>query len=57
MFKNRLLLYIDMVTGIAQLADGVGVVTCFDPDRCYPDTPFFTTYSVTCEQEPLIQEK
>lgn len=32
-------------------ADGVGVVTCFDRDRDWRDTPFNTTYPVPCEKE------
>ena len=29
-------------------ADGVGVVTCFDIERSYPEAPFRTTYPVPC---------
>lgn len=29
--------------------DGPGRVTCFDPDRRYPDTPFGTTYPTPCK--------
>jgi len=30
-------------------ADGVGIVTCFDVNKNWPDNPFSTTYPVPCK--------
>jgi len=41
---------IDSVNPHKYWVDGIGVITCYDSTRQWPDTPFQTTYPVPCRE-------